>query len=538
RPRRRPERGAADRRHHRLPRPARAGPGGRRQRVLDRAAGGPAPGVRQAGRPGEADRRRRRHPAAEFAVRLRGLPCGVRLRGVHPVHRAGPARPGGARRPAARAVRGTRRQDRRDPGQERPGAHVRRPGAPGPLLVRAQPARRRRRRDARRPRRQVQQTALQGPGPLRRPERTRGRRDAHRLRRGSRRLEDRLGPCELRGLSRRPDDAAVHLAGLRLGAGRAARAGPGAAGRPRAREGTARRPAGAGVLLQEPAGDGRALPGRPVRPAARLRQGAVMRALLELVRAPAALSVPGDTLAGAAAAGRRPAAGLALASVLMYWSGMALNDWADREEDAAERPGRPIPAGRISPGAALGLAAAPTGAGLAPPALADARRGDSTAAGPAALAASRVLDVLLGAGDQTRAARPAAPPIGAHTYGISVLGRAAVTGAAPGPAARALAASTVAAGLAAVTCVRGGAAARAGAGVLIAGYLASTVPVQAGLRTLPDPGNVRRAVRLSILGLIPLQAAVVAGGGRFATAGALLCSLPAGRWLSSRVATS
>ncbi|MDA0637777.1 hypothetical protein OUY22_30580, partial [Nonomuraea sp. MCN248] len=75
-------------------------------------------------------------------------------------------------------------------------------------------------------------------------------------------------------------------------------------------------------------------------------------------------------------------------------------------------------------------------------------------------------------------------------------------------------------------------------GVLIAGYLASVLPVQAGLRTLPDPENVRRAVRLSILGLIPLQAAAVAGGGRFGTAGALLCSLPAGRWLSSRLATS
>ncbi|GAA4509272.1 SCO3242 family prenyltransferase [Nonomuraea ferruginea] len=281
-----------------------------------------------------------------------------------------------------------------------------------------------------------------------------------------------------------------------------------------------------------------------------------MRALLELVRAPAALSVPGDTIAGAAAAGRRPAPGLALASVLVYWSGMALNDWADREADAVERPERPIPSGRVRPGAALGLATALTGAGLATAALAGGRRGltvagllagavwaydlrlKRTAAGPASMAACRVLDVLLGAGEQTRAALPAALAIGAHTYGISVLGRAEVTGAAPGTAGRAVAASTVAAGLAAASCARGGAAARAGAGVLIAGYLASTLPVQAGLRTLPDPENVRRAVRLSILGLIPLQAAAVAGGGRFATAGALLCSLPVGRWLSSRLATS
>ncbi|MFI7638287.1 SCO3242 family prenyltransferase [Nonomuraea sp. NPDC049400] len=281
-----------------------------------------------------------------------------------------------------------------------------------------------------------------------------------------------------------------------------------------------------------------------------------MRALLELVRAPAALSVPGDTMAGAAAAGRRPAPGLALASVLMYWSGMALNDWADREADAVERPERPIPSGRVRPGAALGLAAALTGAGLASAAVAGGRRGltvagllagavwaydlglKRTAAGAASMAACRVLDVLLGAGEQARAAVPAALAIGAHTYGISVLGRAEVTGAARGTAERALVASTAAAGLAAASCVRNGAAARAGAGVLIAGYLASTLPVQAGLRTHPDPENVRQAVRLSILGLIPLQAAAVAGGGRFATAGALLCALPLGRWLSSRLATS
>ncbi|MGA5758889.1 SCO3242 family prenyltransferase [Nonomuraea bangladeshensis] len=305
-----------------------------------------------------------------------------------------------------------------------------------------------------------------------------------------------------------------------------------------------------------------------------------MRALLELVRAPAALSVPGDTLAGAAAAGRRPAPGLALASVLMYWSGMALNDWADRETDAAERPERPIPSGRVRPGAALGLAAALTGAGLASAALAGGRRGltvagllagavwaydlglKRTAAGPASMAACRVLDVLLGAGEQAGAAVPAALAIGAHTYGISVLGRAEVTGAARGTAERALVASAAAAGLAAAACARDRAAscahdraaacvgdraaacahdrnaARAGAGVLIAGYLAFTLPVQAGLRTRPEPEHVRQAVRLGILGLIPLQAAAVAGGGRFATAGALLCSLPLGKWLSNRMATS
>lgn len=72
-----------------------------------------------------------------------------------------------------------------------------------------------------------------------------------------------------------------------------------------------------------------------------------LRALAELVRLPAGLSVPGDVLAGAALSGarRRPAQllGLCAASAGLYLGGMALNDWADREVDAVERPGRPIP---------------------------------------------------------------------------------------------------------------------------------------------------------------------------------------------------
>lgn len=96
----------------------------------------------------------------------------------------------------------------------------------------------------------------------------------------------------------------------------------------------------------------------------------------ELVRAPAALSVPGDVVAGAAAAGalspRTPA--LAGASVLLYWAGMAANDWADRELDAVERPERPIPSGRVTPSAALGLAAGLTAAGVGLAAAVGGRR--------------------------------------------------------------------------------------------------------------------------------------------------------------------
>ncbi|MFJ2269744.1 SCO3242 family prenyltransferase [Streptomyces sp. NPDC087849] len=142
-----------------------------------------------------------------------------------------------------------------------------------------------------------------------------------------------------------------------------------------------------------------------------------VRAWAELLRVSALFTVPGDALAGAAATGRRPDRGTALAvgaSLCLYEAGMALNDWADRDEDAVDRPHRPIPSGRIAPGAALAAAGALTAAGLGlaaragRPALAVATglaatvwaydlRLKHTPAGPAAMAAARGLDLLLGA---------------------------------------------------------------------------------------------------------------------------------------------
>lgn len=41
---------------------------------------------------------------------------------------------------------------------------------------------------------------------------------------------------------------------------------------------------------------------------------------------------------------------LSLAVSLLYCGGMVMNDYLDRRIDAVERPGRPIPSGRVSPG--------------------------------------------------------------------------------------------------------------------------------------------------------------------------------------------
>ncbi|MFI7235284.1 SCO3242 family prenyltransferase [Streptomyces cyaneofuscatus] len=219
------------------------------------------------------------------------------------------------------------------------------------------------------------------------------------------------------------------------------------------------------------------------RPSPGRGRGDTVRAWTELFRVSALFSVPGDALAGAAAVGRSPGRGTALAigaSLCLYEAGMALNDWADREEDAVDRPHRPIPSGRISPPAALGAAGVLTLAGLAlaaragRPALAVATglaatvwaydlRLKHTKAGPAAMAAARSLDLLLGAtataagrgsGPGPRTARPArggtvrltaasdnvaAPPrpalgalaaalpaalvLGAHTFGVTAVSR-------------------------------------------------------------------------------------------------------------------
>ncbi|MFC8830787.1 UbiA family prenyltransferase [Streptomyces sp. NPDC057137] len=169
-------------------------------------------------------------------------------------------------------------------------------------------------------------------------------------------------------------------------------------------------------------------PHQPPRADPRTSAGQDLRAWAELLRVSALFTVPGDALAGAASAGVRPNRGTALAvgaSLCLYEAGMALNDWADRDEDAVERPHRPIPSGRITPNAALAAAGGLTATGLllasraGRPALALSTalaatvwaydlRLKHTAAGPAAMGAARALDVLLGA-TATRSAIGAAP---------------------------------------------------------------------------------------------------------------------------------
>ncbi|WP_406194818.1 UbiA family prenyltransferase [Streptomyces sp. NBC_01017] len=193
------------------------------------------------------------------------------------------------------------------------------------------------------------------------------------------------------------------------------------------------------------------------------------RAWAELLRLPALFTVPGDALSGAVAAGGRPNPRTLLAigsSLCLYEAGMALNDWADRAEDAVERPHRPLPSGRIRPSSAFTAACVLTAAGLGlaaragRPALAVAAPLAATVwaydlalkhtpAGPVAMAAARGLDHLLGAATTGRPqeALPSAALLGTHTLAVTTVSRRETQGGTSLPPLAALAATATLAGL-------------------------------------------------------------------------------------------
>ncbi|MFC4607054.1 SCO3242 family prenyltransferase [Streptomyces maoxianensis] len=314
-----------------------------------------------------------------------------------------------------------------------------------------------------------------------------------------------------------------------------------------------------------------------------------MGAWAELLRVSALFTVPGDALAGAAALGVGPNRGTALAlgsSLCLYEAGMALNDWADRDEDAIDRPHRPIPSGRIAPRSALTAAAALTGAGLAlsaaagrrPLALATALAATvwsydlhfkHTRGGPAAMAAARSLDVLLGAvatgtaaaapvppetrisgGTGERAARaatttptaraalPGAVVMGAHTYAVTSVSRYEAHGGSTLVPLTALAATLGLGALGALeqrTAKGSTASARLLVTALAGAYVRTAAKPFLHAALNPSPPLTQRAVGGGIRAMIPLQAALAARAGGGATALAVMALVPLARKLARKV---
>ncbi|MFC8799565.1 SCO3242 family prenyltransferase [Promicromonospora sp. NPDC057138] len=270
--------------------------------------------------------------------------------------------------------------------------------------------------------------------------------------------------------------------------------------------------------------------------------------MAELVRAPAALSVIGDSLAGLAAARastptplRARHALLPVASACLYLGGMALNDYADQFVDATERPERPIPSGRVTPRGALAVGTALTAGGVAAAGLAGGWRALGVAvplaacvwtydlaakdhpSGPFVMAACRGLDVLLGATPgRLRPALPAAAGLAAHTLGVTVLSRGEVHGTTT-PVAAGVAAGTVAGAVVAAATApsaRWTTVAAAGA------YAAACLPAQVRAAARPTAANARSATRSGIQAMVPLQATWAARSGSLGTT-ALLAGVAA-----------
>ncbi|MGQ4385460.1 SCO3242 family prenyltransferase [Streptomyces sp. SAS_270] len=294
-------------------------------------------------------------------------------------------------------------------------------------------------------------------------------------------------------------------------------------------------------------------------PDAALHAGA--RAWVELLRMPALFTVPGDALAGAAAVAARPDSRTLLAvgcSLCLYEAGMALNDWADRDEDAVDRPHRPLPSGRIGSPAALTAAMALTAAGLAlaaragRPALAVAVPLAATVwaydlalkhtpGGPATMAAARGLDLLLGAAatsGRTREALLPAALLGTHTLAVTAVSRQETRGGSPLAPLAALGTTGLLTLL--LTHRRGGPHTTDDTfrTALAAAYAATAARPYLHAALNPSPPLTQRAVAGGIRAMIPLQAALAARSGARTTALLTAALAPVARGLARKVSVT
>ena len=315
------------------------------------------------------------------------------------------------------------------------------------------------------------------------------------------------------------------------------------------------------LLLQGPGRHARARAAPPVRDARALGgpegRGLSMPAaadLAELVRLPAVLSVPGDVLVGAAASGQvgrvGRTAGLVASSSCLYLAGMALNDYADREVDAVERPGsadsvRARVAGvrarsrgcadRAAPALLAVAADGPRALAVALPLAAAVWSYDlvlkSGPAGVAAMSACRGLDVMMGSGARGAAARAARRRGGHRAH------RRRHDGVAPGDLRRRRDRRRAARwppppwSPARPRWSASGKRRRAGPDRRLRG---DGRPRPRRRDRRPSPARLQKAVGAGIMGLIPLEAGLLAGAGSVVPAAGVAALWPLARRAAKR----
>lgn len=286
----------------------------------------------------------------------------------------------------------------------------------------------------------------------------------------------------------------------------------------------------------------------------------------DLVRLPSVLSVPGDVLLGTmtSARGEPPLriAGLTAASSCLYMAGMALNDYADRDVDAKERPKRPIPSGRVTSRFALRLASGLSAASLGLAYTAGGRRAlevalplaatvwaydlalKKTPWGPLGMAACRSLDILMGSLGSRRS-WPAAGVVGGHTFLITVVSRREAQGGTRELALGSLAGTAAVTAAAAKLALKGtgskplGRPVRQAASALLLGAHAASMG-KAEFKAIREPSaeNLQRVVGAGVLGLMPLEAGMLAGAGGIGKAATLAAGWRFARQLSRRRAVT
>ena len=241
-----------------------------------------------------------------------------------------------------------------------------------------------------------------------------------------------------------------------------------------------------------------------------------------------------DVLAGYAVAGRtHPGAvpWLIASSVCLYAGGVVLNDFFDRHLDAAERPERPIPSGRVTAtraatiGAVLlvtGILAASRASRLSGGVAAaiasfvlvyDARAKRHPIVGPICMGICRGLNLLLGV-SSTAAMLWTRWPIGllsvVYIAAVTAVSRGEVHGGRQAVATFALISlGLVLAGLTAIAVSSPSGTLAAIAALVLAGVLAYRVlPAYWRVRRNPEPAVIRRAVKTGVLSLVLLDSTI------------------------------
>ena len=160
-----------------------------------------------------------------------------------------------------------------------------------------------------------------------------------------------------------------------------------------------------------------------------------------------------------------------------------------------------------------------------------------TPAAVGGMSACRALDVLMGSGAHgALAALPSAAVVGAHIGVTTTVSRSEVGGSDPALPRAALAAT------AGVALCAGALAARASrswfggiaAAGLVGAYAAAVGRAHADAARDPSPERLQRAVGASVLGLMPLEAGLLAGAGALVPAGGIAALWPLARSLARR----